>query len=350
MSGVNISILEGGKTENFGQVTKLRTSNGSDHDLWVPKTDVETKHLSVKKNGLHYTNQYEPTASEKKEGKFHDVYGWDTITVSVNKKAKGKKKKISPSTGIEYDAPTSVDVDDDGNLVETELPVSIDIKTPPNKLEYRDGENISKTGMVVKAYYADDSEWGIVPLDEISIDPPIASGGGGGFTPEDNPFDLPSVEFALTPSTWVQKTQEGYSYHYTKRFIGYEYGIVVRYGTGDVRIIVVSRTGDNKWYGWGITDTPSILPTPNPPNNLYQFTYDGKTAYYTIDNMSTPLAYCDANVPLNDIDISTNKYGELAWLILYGSPDGSSETITVGWTPPQGEDELTDTFDITVTP
>jgi hypothetical protein len=53
MSGENITILEGGKAENFGQVTKLRTSNGTDHDLWVPKTDVETKHLSVKKNGLY---------------------------------------------------------------------------------------------------------------------------------------------------------------------------------------------------------------------------------------------------------------------------------------------------------
>lgn len=179
MSGVNISILEGGKGENFGQVTKLRTDDGnSGHDLWVPKTDVKTGHLSVKKNGLYYTNQYEPSASEKKDGKFYDIYGWDTVTVSVKKKAKGKKKKekINPDGSIsEVDVPVKVEVDDDDNLIETELPTSIKITKKPKNLNYVDGQDITIEGIVVHGYLEDGTDWGEVPFDELGFDPHVAS-------------------------------------------------------------------------------------------------------------------------------------------------------------------------------
>ena len=67
-------------------------------------------------------------------------------------------------------------------LEEEYLPTSIKIVTPPNKLEYIDGEPINLTGMVVSAYYHDGEDvWanekyrnGIIPLGELIVDPEVA--------------------------------------------------------------------------------------------------------------------------------------------------------------------------------
>lgn len=53
-------------------------------------------------------------------------------------------------------------------------PDHILITTPPTKLTYEVGETIDITGMVVTAYNSDDSVWGVVPSDEITIDPATA--------------------------------------------------------------------------------------------------------------------------------------------------------------------------------
>jgi hypothetical protein len=78
--------------------------------------------------------------------------------------------------------PTLVSLDEDFNIQEDELPASIEIVTPPNKLEYQDGERIDLTGMVVTAKKADGSTWtsakypnGHIPLGELRIDPLVAT-------------------------------------------------------------------------------------------------------------------------------------------------------------------------------
>lgn len=74
--------------------------------------------------------------------------------------------------------PELVSLDMDFNIQEDELPASIEIVTPPNKLEYQDGERIDLTGMVVTAKKTDGSTWtsakypnGHIPLGELIIEP-----------------------------------------------------------------------------------------------------------------------------------------------------------------------------------
>ena len=74
--------------------------------------------------------------------------------------------------------PELVFVDEDFNIQEDELPASIEIVTPPKKLEYQDGERIDLTGMVVTAKKSDGSTWtsakypnGHIPLGELIADP-----------------------------------------------------------------------------------------------------------------------------------------------------------------------------------
>lgn len=72
------------------------------------------------------------------------------------------------------------DVLDSGKPEEALVPITpeyIRITTLPDKLSYADGESIDITGIVVKAYYSDESEWGIVPNDELIISPTVATGG-----------------------------------------------------------------------------------------------------------------------------------------------------------------------------
>lgn len=169
----NITIKEGGIAQGFGGVTVLRTNNGDGYDQWVPKKDVNTKSVTFKKNGKYATRAYLPDKGEKITVD-SDVYGYSSVTVSVVNKTTGKKKKYDPSTGEEYDAPYSVDVDDAGNITEKELPTSIKITTKPDRTRFREGEEINTNGMVVHAYYANGSDWGVVPKKEIEIEPKIA--------------------------------------------------------------------------------------------------------------------------------------------------------------------------------
>lgn len=346
MSGENITILEGGKAENFGQVTKLKTSNGSGHDLWVPKTDVKTGHLSVKKNGLYYTNQYEPTASEKKDGHAYDIYGWDTITVSVKKKVKGKKKKRSPKTGLEYDAPTSVDVDDDGNLIETELPVYIEIEQPPDKLEYRDGESISKAGMVVKAYYADDREWGTVPNSETTLDPSTAQGDS-----DQKEYDKDGVHAIGFLCSIYNAHNRVQGYHANIPFQVREVSGGTLYSffyRATVGYAYFTKYNGRVYYA--SFDASMVGPT------YATFNSDGE-GWYGTDNLGGTVSTNGqfrgsfTSIEWNPFFLALIPESEVDPTLVPAEGGGTSDqTITVGWTPPDGEEELTDTFDITVIP
>lgn len=353
MSGVNITILEGGKAENFGQVTKLRTSNGTDHDLWVPKTDVETKHLSVKKNGLHYTNQYEPTAAEKKEGKFHDVYGWDTITVSVKKKVKGKKKKIDPSTGLETDVPVVVDVDDDENLVETELPTSIKITKKPKNLNYVDGQDITIDGIIVHGYLEDGTDWGEVPFDELSFEPAIASATGDEYSDGDgvNAIRIQYTAHRYTYSSPYTPITESVSYA-SPLILGTNDGVPCTLGGSGVADLYLTKY-DGDLYAMRISgdDHMNLV-------NVYSSPYSSGGEYVAIGENNVYLARGVSPTrtstdrfeimvwggQITEVPVSTKNPTQAGEL----QPAGGTTEVTVSWLPDDLEEELTDTYEITV--
>ena len=341
MSGVNITILEGGKAENFGQVTKLRTSNGTDHDLWVPKTDVETKHLSVKKNGLYYSNQYTPTSAEKKDKKSHgyDVYGFDTITVNIKKKVTGKVRKHDPITGEDYDATVGVEVDEehDDTLVETELPDSIEVETPPTKVEYYDGENINISGIVVKAYYHNGDEWGIVPVGELRIDPTKAeydSGAeewsdGSGVVAIKAPVAVVGGAQVIDMPLWSGSTEYGGLWR-TRGAVGNWSGIfllLTNYNGG-----LFAAVNENGVVGL---------------QDVYEYLPDGRmvmVAGTSINRLGTAFSF-----------VGGEAYGVPTSL---RNPEGvdintmhpTDQNITVMWNRPVDEEELTDSFNISIIP
>lgn len=107
-------------------------------------------------------------------------YGYSEVTVNNIEAITG----INPTDENEY----YVEADNNNYLVETLLPSKIEVFTPPTKIVYADDEVIDTTGMVVKAYSENDNLWestgyigGIIPLNEITIEPTIAelSEGGG---------------------------------------------------------------------------------------------------------------------------------------------------------------------------
>lgn len=342
MSGVNITILEGGKAENFGQVTKLRTDNGDGHDMWVPKVDVQTKSLSVKKNGLYYTKEYPPTSSEKKDGHAYDIYGWDTITVSVKKKVKGKKKKTDPSTGLDYDVPATVEVDDDGNLVEKEVPTSIRIVKEPTTTVYVDGYSISIAGIKVKAYLEDGSEWGDVPFNELSYEPTVASIGDGGKTGDLETSLVQPIKSLPAYTRLFRLNRYGFHFHVDFPCLPY-YKDNQEGGTENFGFIAYSDTQDNCYI---YNEDMDRYEGGGP---MYPFTYDGKTVYYSVlYSFSNGEVLCP--VP-NTVDLEhAGNYAQSAWVALYGTPSGRTNEVTVTWDNDDLDEPLTDTYNIVVVP
>ena len=332
----NITILEGGKAENFGQIAKLRTNNGDGYDLWVPEKDVDTKSLSVKKNGLYYTNQYEPTSSEKKDGKAYDIYGWDTITVSVKQKVTGKKKKRKPD-GTEIDVPATVEVDDNGNLVEKELPTAIMVITPPRKTGYHAGETIDIAGIVVKAYLEDGTEYAydpqhnnVIALNELSIEPTTCPSGGSDEYSDGHGLNCIRFNFAY-----------------------------------------YDRSHNDVYYSTGTQINVHASPTTSDyPDAVYLTKYNGDVYFATSDGGFSSIRMSGNNttllIPYNVLTYFTSnaktemsftpEYAEL-WDIIptsASSPEGKSTgtlapanfDVTVTWHRPDDGKALTDTFEI----
>ena len=151
----SITIKEGGVAKNL-TAEKLRTNlYGGGTCLWVPEDDVQLGTKSIDENG---------TYKAEDDG----YYGFSQVTVNV----KGDKVVGKKPNGNE----AVVTVDQDGNLVETDLPSEIRVTTPPDDTSYFDGDEIDYTGMVVKAYKADGTLWtndtytdGIIPLNELVL-------------------------------------------------------------------------------------------------------------------------------------------------------------------------------------
>ena len=187
----NIIIQEGGQSKQIGHVAKLKTvQSGSGEVVWVPEDDVETKSLYVSKNGVYNPADgsftYTKTSyKKKKNGKKKKVtetivnydenricYGYDEVSVNIVDAVYGTKNGKS----------VKIDTDINGNLTEEEIPAYIKIVKVPDKTSYIVAEPISITGIKVKAYYADDSEWGDVPFEELKWEPVVAVKGEGDMT------------------------------------------------------------------------------------------------------------------------------------------------------------------------
>lgn len=153
--GKNITVETDGTSVSYNGVEKISTHDvqGNSTD-WIPMEDTKLAKKTVKKN---------KTYKAENDG----YYGYSQVKVKVGGKVTGLKADDSK--------PYAVDVDDEGNLVYTELPVSISIITNPTKTAYSSGEPIDVTGAVVKAYLTGGTELGVCPVDELYTTPEIAN-------------------------------------------------------------------------------------------------------------------------------------------------------------------------------
>lgn len=155
----NIIVETDGNSVSYNGVKKIQTHDvQGNNTIWIPMDETRLAQKTVKKNKTYIAAN-------------DGYYGYSQVKVKVGGKVTGIKADDSK--------PYAVDVDDAGNLVYTELPVSISIITNPTKTAYTSGEPIDMTGAVVKAYLTGGTEWGIVPVDELYTTPAVANIGGG---------------------------------------------------------------------------------------------------------------------------------------------------------------------------
>lgn len=340
----NIVIQTDGTAVTYSGVKEIETNDPEEGRVtWIPMDETELAIKTVNQNGTYKASS-------------DGYYGYRQFTVST--KNKGKTVGTKPD-GRTY----AVDTDDDGFLTETLLPDNIRINPQPTKTTYSDGESISLSGAVVKAYSKDDI-WegegysgGVIPHSELTLEPSTASGGGGGGEQQTATSDLDTGSFSqpipLHPNAKWSYTQQNVdvSHYHTYDFpngrgivmtstqsttvllgASSEPGVIYR----DIAIVVNNETGE-------------ISQTVTEYNSSLSYTHNGKTVYYSVGIHGHNLSDVEYSPDVSGYGDSTHR-DEAAWTIIYGniSGGGGSESIAVKWNRPEDEEELTTSFDITV--
>lgn len=305
----NISISEGGTAQQFGQINKLKIANsGGGTSLWVPEDEVQTKSLHVDSNGTYYASQDE-------------CYGYDEVSVNITDECFGYD-----DDGNLWD----VEVDEDDFLEEEEMPVRIEVTTPPTKTSYIAYEPINTAGMVVMGYYADGSEYGEIPREEYTIDPIVAT--------------VPTGEKQATSD--IQAIQQYVPFAVANAVVYESYGGDVRVTASErgAKVACVHRQSNNAYFRMIFaTDEPQEL----EGITWDWYTYSGKTVYYNrwgvlneyVVKSPTPIFGLPYNI--------TNRDGELAWTMIYGTITNPKLEVKVKWERDDGE-VLEDSFEVNV--
>ena len=160
----SIIIQTDGVAATYSNVKRLHTSNAQgDNAYWIPYEEAAQGVKTVNKNGTYKASS-------------DGYYGYSKVIVNTNGNTVGVK-----SDGKKY----KVTVDNSGYIVYVEMPYKIKVDTEPTKMSYTLGEPIDLTGAVVKAYVKDGGTWnavgysgGVIPLDEITVEPVVASESG----------------------------------------------------------------------------------------------------------------------------------------------------------------------------
>lgn len=149
----NITIKKDGVSSNYYNVEALTTRDldgGSAY--WVPLDETNTGVKTISKKGTY-------TASAD------GFYAYSKVIVKGSGGATGKKK----DGNVYY-----VTTDENGYIVQIKIPAEIRIEILPTKVEYVDGEEVSLTGILVRAYNGDGTVWqmtgyqdGIIPVSEL---------------------------------------------------------------------------------------------------------------------------------------------------------------------------------------
>lgn len=327
---MNISIKEGTVARLFDTVKKVLTKlQSGGNQAWVPETGTNLTTKSIEKNGVYRAED-------------DGDYGWSTVYVNVP--TTDSVTGTDPDTGktVTYNTDTS------GNLVKREVPTSIAVITPPTNPYgiYTEGQTIKKDGMVVKAYYEDGSEWGVVPNNEITINPTTASISEGEYVP-----DLASSDLITGLDQPIPCSVQGeviVDRNYTTATIKYHDVRTTGYTCDKVTLVINTETS---YVICAASDTPESMTSSTikevtnlttgdtevtETGNVYplntSYTYDGKTVYYTTVSHSSS-GFTRQYISPVATGNPSGHWGEIAWTMIYGDiiPGGDRQTIAVSW-------------------
>ena len=216
--------------------------------------------------------------------------------------------------------------------------------------------------MVVTGYKNDGTIWsedpnypnGIIPLSEIAIEPTVAEGGEPGGDERSTEYDditTNSVSINIGDVAWVYSDSSGYGEAYKAiSGSGPFYACATRYistgGSGLGSYIAspnsftgeytdrYNKTGENTWR--------------TKPTSTY--TKDDKTVYYIGRNSYQDSFNPTTELPQTEMDITKYSVSYYMWVMVYGTEIEKKQinTITSSWNRVGDEQELTDTFDVTV--
>lgn len=319
----DITIQEGGTARTFTGVTKLKTAQaGGGSVYWVPEGETQLGHKSISADGTYYAAD-------------DGYYGFEYVVVNG---ITGK----DPNADDDDDHNITVDPNT-GDLVNTRLPASIAITTLPSKTGYVDGETIDLTGIVVKAYYEDGTEWGTVPASALSPDPAAADIG----SVTDEKYATSSLD-----TNWEQPIPINGDVQLGSG----TYATYVKMGAGAVNLIVFAppdASGSTREFVFvsksaGATvriyqpDAPAGIDTTITLNRTV--TIDGKTAYYYRETLVNRGAAVPSVTPSRGAPDENT-----IWTAVWGTITDIGQPITVNW-PRTGDGKvLSDTFMIQVT-
>lgn len=250
----------------------------------------------------------------------------------------------------DLEIPELVFLDEDFNIQMDELPASIEIVTPPNKLEYQDGERIDLTGMVVTAKKTDGSTWtsakypnGHIPLGELIIEPTQADINQANDISYSSDLDTSPVP---NPVPVVNKFETEYSDpQFDYKYIGEISGIggffsVLDHGDFTVnsgRFLIASETrgGSSIYFHHGFG--PTYDTSQYRWHSTYgPYTYKGKSVYYYNGGLN---AQGTKGWPIGVIiGGEITKPGPVAWTMVYGKAVEGDQEISVLW-PRYGDGE-----------
>ena len=299
---------------------------------------------SITKNGTY-------EADKDKDGPY---YGYSTIVVNVeggeSGDGGGTSRPVVPGKDGDGDDAVGT-VDDDGNIVVEKLPTRISINIYPNNLVYEDGQAIDYTGLRVKAFLPDDTEWGTVDDNELIKSVTVAEYGthGNVYTEVANPFAGDSVE----------------KIYYDKN--GYISGEWLNGGTpvpdsasytaeGDsvlANILFNSSANGLRYYRFIASKqrgaTIQFPSSATVATATYAFTYDNKTVYWGMSSPATWYKIYTISPPFIRSEMGYN-YDHIAWAMLYAEDavrKGGSD-IPLKWKRPGDGKVLETSFTITV--
>lgn len=306
----NIVIQEGGVGKQL-TADKLQTNLvGGGTCLWVPEDERQLGTKYISENGT-----YRASAD--------GYYGYSEVTVSGVGEVVGKDPD-----GSGDDAAASVDPET-GEIVITKLPESINVVTPPSKTNYSDKEAINFTGMVVKAYLKNGSEWsdsghpgGVIPTSELTLPVTIADAGSASGSGSASSSDYPGVTISVGGPVLDQITSGNKAI-----------GAGVSFRKGNI-LYFVSRSSFDMFYYLAASETMA-----KQGSAQYGSDYGG---YYLFSWVYTP------NLWSPYLEDSTPSLSTCIDIILNGTIEGMGQTIPVEWNRPKDGNTLSSSFTITV--